>query len=328
MKKFLTSMMFSLYSLSAFAVGMPLQGNEYAAKVDSLYNFLLMASLISCVLVFGGMLYFVLRYKRRSDNDDTPYISHNNTLEFLWSFIPFVIFLIVFAWGWVLFSDARTAPKDAFEIHVTGRKWAWDFQYKSGKMTTGEMVVPVGKPVKLIMTSSDVIHSFFIPAFRIKQDVVPSMYTTLWFEADKEGEFQVFCTEYCGAEHSGMLAKIKVLSQEKFEDWLSHDPMKEFDGLSLAERGKLVMDKKACTACHNIDKAGKKIGPSLYGVFGQPRKFTDGSSGVVDANYIRESIKKPNAKMAVGFENGGMNLIPVTDNEITWIVEYIKSTTK
>lgn len=309
--------------------GMPIQGNKHAAQVDSLYGFLLLASLISCILVIGGMIFFVFKYKRRTENDDTPYISHNNTLEFLWSFIPFLIFMVVFVWGWKLYYQAQNAPQNAFEVHVFGRQWGWDFQYKSGRMSTDEFVVPVGKPIKLIMTSTDVLHSFYLPAFRIKQDVVPGMYSSLWFEADKEGEYQVFCTEYCGKSHSLMLAKLKVVSQADFEDWLSDDPMKEYEGMDLAARGLKVMQKKACTACHYVDKneAGV-VGPSIVGQFGQKRSFTDGTEGVVDEAYIRQSIKEPAAKKQVGYENGVMSMIPVNEQEISWIIEYMKSTSK
>ncbi len=327
MRKLLLSVAAIITNTTAFASGqMPVQANKYAAEVDSLYQFLLIASLISCILVIGGMIYFVVRYKRRSANDDTPYISHNNTLEFLWSFIPFLIFLVVFAWGWKLFHQARTYPENAFEVHVFGRQWAWDFQYKSGKMTTNEFVVPVGKPVKLIMTSTDVLHSFFIPSMRIKQDVVPGMYTAMWFEADKEGEFQIYCTEYCGADHSRMLAKVKVVSQPAFEEWLADDPMKEFEGLNLAQRGeKIVKGKGSCTACHSFTEDKVLIGPSLKGAFGQTRELTDGSTVKFDEAYIIESIKKPADKKSVGFENGVMSTIPLSDQEISWVIEYIKS---
>jgi len=321
-----TSILFT--SASAFAeYGMPQAGNNYASRVDSLYYFLLIASLISCMLVIGGMIFFVFKYRRKSEFDQTPYISHNNTLEFLWSFIPFVIFMIVFVWGFLLFKEAETAPKNAFEIHVYGRQWAWDFSYKSGKTTTNELVVPAGRPVKLIMTSKDVLHSFFIPALRIKQDVIPGRYTSLWFEAEKRGEYQVFCTEYCGAEHSGMLAKMKVLSDEKFEEWLSDDPMKEYEGLSLAARGEKVVSKKACTACHNFTAdVNGALAPGLKNLIGKKRNFADGSSLVADREYIRESLKYPQKKVVAAYDGkAAMPLIPLNEDEITWIIEYIKS---
>ncbi len=326
MKKLLLMVVSVVTSAQVFATGqMPLQANKYATKVDSLYNFLLIVSLISCILVIGGMIFFVVKYKRKTADDDTPYISHNSTLEFLWSFIPFLIFLFVFVWGWKLFHETKTYPKNAFEIHVFGRQWSWDFQYKSGKMTTNEFVVPIGKPIKLILTSTDVLHSFFIPSMRIKQDVVPGMYLAMWFQADKEGEFQIFCTEYCGKNHSRMHAKLKVVSQIEFEEWLANDPMKKYEGMGLVQRGKMVAKEKACTVCHSFIEDKVLVGPSLKGAFGQIRELTDGSKVKFDEAYIIESIKKPQDKKPVGFKNGVMSLVPISDQEISWIIEYIKS---
>ncbi|MCB0415490.1 MAG: cytochrome c oxidase subunit II [Bdellovibrionales bacterium] len=300
----------------------PPEGTHIARQWDSLYSFILWASLIASVMVVAGMIYFALKYKRRSDNDTTAYITHNNTLEFLWSFIPFVFFLIMFGWGWKVYHEMRNAPKGAFEIHVTGQKWNWTFDYKSGKKTDAEFVVPVNTDIKLIMTSKDVIHSFYIPAFRIKQDVVPGRYTSLWFNADKIGDFQIFCTEYCGTGHSAMLAKVKVVEKEKFEEWLANDPYK---GLSLVEVGKKVFDGK-CTACHNITTE-KKVGPGFFGLFGKSRSFADGSSTTADENYIRESVLKPNSKVVQGFPAGVMPTFAgqIADNEIRGVIEYIKT---
>lgn len=333
MKKLIYSILsfvtlFALAEQAGASSYMPLSGNDYASEVDSLYLFLLIASFVSFVLVIGGMIYFVLKYKRVTDNDSTPYISHNNTLEFLWSFIPFLIFLFVFAWGWKLFHQAKTPPENAFELHVTGRQWAWDFEYKSGRKSTTEFYVPVGKPIKLLMTSSDVIHSFYLPAFRIKQDVVPGMYTTLWVEPKKEGEYQVFCTEYCGNDHSRMLGTMKVVSQEAFEKWLEDDPAKAYEGMSLAERGAKIVQQKGCVACHSFTEKKVLVGPSLFGVFGEERTLTDGSVVTMDENYIRKSIKEPAAQKPVGFDNGVMSLIPMSDDEVMWVIEYLKSTTK
>ena len=320
----LLSLVFFTSAVAFANFGMPEAGNSYATRVDSLYYFLLMASLISCIFVIGGMIYFVVKYKRKTEFDETPYISHNNTLEFLWSFVPFVIFMIVFVWGLVLFQEAEKAPKNAFEVHAYGRQWAWDFSYKSGKTTTNELVVPAGRPVKLIMTSKDVLHSFFIPALRIKQDVIPGRYTSLWFEADKIGDYQVFCTEYCGAEHSGMLATMKVLTPEAFDEWLGDDPMKQYDGMSLAQMGEKVMNVKACTACHNLNTEVRKIGPGFKNLYGKNREFTDGSATIANDDYIRQSVKQPDAKIVKGYQNQ-MNMIPLNEEEITSIIEYLKS---
>src|SRR5665213_3666007 len=226
-----------LSSFSTPSHFMPPQATEIAQGVDKLYGFLLVTSFISCVLVIGGLIYFAMKYRRTSENQKTPYISHNTTLEFLWSFIPFVLFMVVFVWGWIVYSRMRTMPEDALEIAVQGQKWNWSFTYKNGRTSSAEFYVPVGQDVRLVMGSTDVIHSFYVPAFRTKQDVVPGRYSNIWFKAEHEGDYQVFCAEYCGDGHSAMMAKVHVVSREKFEDWLSNDPYK---GLAPVEVGRKV----------------------------------------------------------------------------------------
>jgi len=305
---------------TAFAQSfMPVEGSTFASKMDALYKFQVVASVIACFLVIGGMVYFALKYRRRTDKDQTAYIPHNAALEFLWSFIPFVIFMVIFGWGWVVYHEMRTMPQNAFEVHVVGQKWYWDFLYKSGRKTSGEIFVPVGEPVKLIMTSRDVIHSFFTPAFRIKQDVVPGMYTTLWFQATKVGDFQVFCTEYCGDGHSAMLAKVHVLPRDKFNDWLENDPYK---GLSLAQIGENIFGQK-CAACHNVTTE-KKVGPGLAKL-GAEVELEDGSKVAIDENYLRESILNPAAQIVKGYPNA---MTPfqgqLSEQELSGVIEYIK----
>jgi cytochrome c oxidase subunit 2 len=300
---------------------MPEQGSTFASSVDDLYKFLLGASVISCALVIGGMVYFAYKYRRKTANDKTAYISHGALLEFLWSFIPFVIFMVVFAWGWMVYHEMRSAPKDAFEVQVFAQKWNWDFQYKSGRKTSSELFVPVGKAVKLIMGSRDVIHSFYIPGFRTKQDVVPGRYTMLWFEAPKVGDFQVFCAEFCGDGHSAMMAKIHVLPLDKFEAWLQNDPYK---GLTPLQIGQTLFSQK-CTACHNATPE-RKVGPGLKGVFAHEVEFENSPKLVADENYIRESILNPHAKIVKGFPDA---MTPfqgqLSEEELAGIIEYIKS---
>lgn len=303
---------------------MPPEASTIAGYFDSLYGFLVAASFISCVLVIGGLIWFALKYQRKAEGEKTPYISHSTLLEFLWSFIPFVIFMIVFVWGWWLFDKMRTVPEGALEVNVMAQKWNWDFLYKSGRKTSSEFYVPINTPVKMIMTSKDVIHSFYVPAFRIKQDVVPGIYTSVWFEATKEGTFQLFCTEYCGEGHSAMLAKIHVLPKDKYEEWLSNDPYK---GLSLIEIGQKLFTAKQCVTCHNTDGT-KKIGPGLGGLFGRAHDFVDGSKlAAADENYIRESILNPNARVVAGYPPGLMPTFQgqLSEQELAGIIEYLKS---
>ncbi len=319
---FIFSSLFNLIFVNANAsTYMPFQGTELSESIDSLYGFLIITSLISFVLLIGGMIWFAFKYKRRTDNDSTPNIHGNTALEFLWSFIPFVIFMIVFVWGIIIHKDMRNMPKDAFEIQVTGYQWGWKFDYKSGVQTNGEFAVPVGVPVKLIMKSDEVLHSFFIPAFRIKQDVVPGIYTSLWFNARTPGDYQVFCTEYCGTSHSNMLATLKVMAPNDFENWLIENS--KVKDLPLAERGRLIIEKGTCVSCHNISNE-RKIGPGFAGLWGSNREFADGSSAVADENYIRESILYPAKKIVKGYANQ-MNAQNLSESELQAVIEYFKA---
>lgn len=300
---------------------MPFQGTEIAERVDTLYGFLIIASLISFILLIGGMIVFAYKYRRRSENDKTADIHGHTLLEFLWSFIPFLIFMFVFVWGLLVHKDMRTMPEKAFEIHVTGYQWGWKFDYKSGVQTNGEFAVPVNEPVKLIMKSEKVLHSFFIPAFRIKQDVTPARYTALWFQAKAPGDYQVFCTEYCGTNHSKMLATLKVLPRPEFEKWLQENA--KIKDLPLAERGRLIVEKGTCVSCHSVT-AEKRIGPGFAGLWGSHRTFTDGSQTIADENYIRESILYPAKKIVKGYLNQ-MNAQNLSETELRAVIEYFKA---
>jgi len=307
---------------------MPPEGTKLAEQYDTLYKFLLWASFIASALVMVGFIYFALKYKRTSEEQKTAYISHHTGLEFLWSFIPFVLFMIMFVWGAMLFHKMRTAPPGAFEVNAYAKQWSWQFLYKSGKTTTGEFVVPINKPIKMIMTSKDVIHSFYIPAFRIKQDVVPGRYTAAWFQPDKLGTFQIFCAEYCGEGHSAMLAKVKVVTQDEFDKWLQVDPDSEYKGMSLVDIGKAVYSKYTCVQCHSIT-AARKVGPGFGGMVGHSVEFEGGTSGIADENYIRESILNPKAKIVKGFPPAMPSFAgQLTELQISGVIEFLKSLKK
>jgi len=312
-------MHFFINSASASKI-LPTPGTDLAKEVDQLIYFLIEISVLASILVIGGFVYFSIRYRRRSDKDKTPVITHNYLLEFLWSFIPFVIFMAVFVWGWYLYDKMRRHPKDALEIHVYGQMWNWDFVYKNGRKSAN-LVVPKDTPVKLIMSSRDVIHSFFIPSFRIKQDVLPGSYTALSFIARKEGKFPVFCTEFCGSGHSSMLSSVHVMALDEWEQWLATDPYK---GMSLVQIGEVVFQKN-CIACHASTQE-KRIGPGLAGLFGEKREFQDGKSLLADENYIKESILNPSVRIVKGYNNlmtpfAGL----LQEEEMTALIEYIKS---
>jgi cytochrome c oxidase subunit II len=317
-----------LYLANSF---MPAKASTNAGMVDNLYLFLLISSFIGCVLSIGGMIYFVYKFSRKSENDKTAYITHNHKLEFLWSFVPFVVFMAAFFWGYAVYGSLRKAPKDATEIHVTGRQWSWVFSYKDGFETTNTLVVPKGKPIKLLMTSGDVIHSFFVPAFRNKMDVLPGKYTSYWFETTQEGKYDIFCTEYCGFSHSGMIGIIEVKNEADYAVW--HQEMVEKakaantkDPIEMAKIGQELFNGR-CSVCHSID-GSPKVGPSLKAVFETKREFVDGSSASADETYLRESILLSNAKVVKGF--GPVSSMPVfqgtiKDSEVNALIEYIKS---
>jgi cytochrome c oxidase subunit 2 len=339
----------ALLSLSgrfAFAGDLPLQGSDIAVRWDSLYNFLLWLSVFFFVLVVGAMLYFAVKYKDRP-GIKVKYITGNHLLEGAWIAIPTILLLIIFAWGFSVYHAMTQAPSDAYEIKVIGKQWLWTFQYPDGRSTVGEVYAPLNKPVKMLMSSEDVLHSFFIPNFRIKQDVVPGMYTSVWFEARVPGKHQIFCAEYCGTSHSGMLAKLVVLDDQQWKDWnagkklgpipdagreLTAADIKASESsvtltkvASLAEQGRGHFETKGCVACHTTDGT-TKVGPSLKGMFGSKVELADGTFVLADAEYVRESIEQPQAKLVKGF--GG--LMPTFKGvlqpaEINALVEYIKT---
>jgi cytochrome c oxidase subunit 2 len=319
---------------------MPPEGTAIAGQVDSLYGAWLFASAVSFFLVVGGMVWFVVKYRRQSLEQKSAYITHNHQLEFLWSFIPLCIFMGLFGWGWIIFHQMRSFPKDALEVHVVGKKWAWRFIYKNGKESAGldgppTMVVPVGRPVKLILSSEKinpggddprdkaVLHSFYIPAFRIKQDVVPGRYTAEWFQADKVGTYHVFCAEFCGDGHSAMHALIKAVPNDEFEKWLKTD---EPQVGGLAGAGKKLFVEKACSGCHSLDGT-RIVGPTFKGLYGRNEEMEGGPKLAADENYLRESILQSNAKIVKGYPAGVMPVFAgqLTDDDVAALIEFIKT---
>jgi cytochrome c oxidase subunit 2 len=217
----------------------------------------------------------------------------------------------------------KVPPSNAIEVKVTGQKWFWTFKYKEGANTTNELVVPVNKPIRLLMSSKDVIHSFFVPNFRVKMDVLPNRYTTLWFEAIDTGEFDIFCTEYCGTGHSEMIGKVKVVSDADFQTWLSSSG--GGSDLTPEEWGKELYTSKACFTCHSLD-GNPGVGPTFSGLFGREEEMTDGTTVVADENYIRKSILEPQAQVVQGFQP----VMPtyqglLKDEEIDALVAFFKT---
>lgn len=340
-----------ILNINVHAATLPVAATDVADSWDGIYWFLVWVSVFFFVGIFAAMIIFVVKY-RKEVHKKAKYIEGHTGLEIIWTVIPSVLLFVMFGWGWVVYKDMIKAPSDSYEIHVIGKQWLWQFMYKNGSSSIGDLYVPVNKPVKLVMSSEDVLHSFFIPNFRVKSDVVPGMYTYVWFEAKVPGIHQIFCTEYCGTSHSGMLGRVIVLKDDQWKDWLSGkkidvnslpaDP--SFPGfranllgeglpqaqaaggqISLAEKGKALTTAKGCVACHSSD-GSKLVGPSYKGIFGTDVKLADGSTVKIDENYIRESIENPTAKVVEGYPpsmppyKGLLN-----EEEIMAITEYIKS---
>lgn len=314
---------------------LPASASDVAAHWDTFYIFLCIISLFFFVLCIGGMVYFSWIY-RKGRPGKTSTVSHNTPLEVIWTVIPTILLMIVFGWGWVLYKEMVHAPADSMEVRVLGKQWLWQFQYEDGRVTTGDLFVPVNQPVKLVMSSEDVLHSFFIPDFRVKQDVVPGMFTSVWFEAKEPGMHQVYCTEYCGAAHSGMLAKVYALSEEDWKLWKRGKEIKipgmekpiaksgETKRVSLASAGEKIV-KQYCTACHTTDGT-KRLAPTFKGIYGSKEELTDGTTVTVDDNYIRESIEAPATKVTKGYSP----IMPsfkgqLSEEQISQIIMYIKS---
>ncbi len=302
----------------------PVEGTAHAGSVDDLYFFLIYLTAFFFFLIAGLLAFFVIRYRRRGPDDVTPHITHNNKLELAWTAIPLAIVILIFFWGFHTYMDAAVSPGDAMEIQVTAKKWVWQFEYPNGVRTLNELHVPLNKPVKLVMTSEDVIHSFYVPTFRIKQDVVPNTYTQLWFNATEPGLHRLLCAEYCGQSHSDMGGRIFVDDEKKYNEWLETGG-DEGKNMPLAQFGALLYQSRGCHTCHSLDGT-RGEGPSFRGVFGRPVKLQDGGLVTADENYIRESILQPQAKVVAGFEP----IMPtfqgmLREREINALVEFIKA---
>ncbi len=285
---------------NAASVWLPSQSSTMAGEIDALFYFLYYVSVFFLALITGLIVLFVVRYRRKGKPGLTSDISGNRALEVLWTGIPTVLVLIVFGWGFRDFMRLQVIPHDALEIRVIGLKWSWNLEYAEGASSVNELVVPVNRPIKLLMSSRDVIHSFFIPAFRVKMDVLPNRYTTIWFEATQTGEFSLFCAEYCGQQHSLMRGSVRVLSEADYEQWIA-DNANILEGLTPAEGGELLYNRNLCYTCHSMDGTAGN-GPTWLGLFGSTEQLTDGSEVLVDENYVRESILEPAAKVTAGYQ--------------------------
>ena len=299
----------------------PESASTFSWQVDALYFYLSGVTLFFTLLISGVLIFFVIRYRRRTPYEIPRPIAGSHKLETLWTVIPFVIAMTMFGWGARIYFDLYKPPANAIEVYVVGKQWMWKLQHATGQREINELHVPVGRKIKLIMTTEDVIHDFFVPAFRTKADVIPGRYTTLWFEATKTGRYHLFCAEYCGMNHSGMTGSVIVMEPREFDDWLSGNT----GGTTPAVAGQQMYQTLGCASCHGTTGEGGR-GPTLAGAFGKMAALENGQSVRVDEAYIRESILNPQAKLVAGFGP----IMPtfqgqISEDQLVQLIAYIKS---
>jgi cytochrome c oxidase subunit 2 len=298
----------------------PKQASTLAGPVDALYFFLVAVTAFFSVLIAAGVIGFAIKYRRRHPDEIGHPIHGSLILELTWTLIPLAIAMLIFVWGAGLYFKIITPPANATEVYVVGKRWMWKVQHLGGQREINELHVPVGQAVKLIIGSEDVIHSFYIPEFRVKMDAVPGRSTMLWFEATKPGEYHLFCAEYCGMSHSRMIGKIVVMEEPDFQTWLAGGK----PAGTMAEEGEKLFTSLGCSTCHVANGSGR--GPKLNDVFGSTVKLQDGSTVTADENYVRESIMTPTAKIVAGYAP----LMPtfqgqVSEEQLSQLIAYVKS---
>ncbi|MEZ4728562.1 MAG: cytochrome c oxidase subunit II [Caldilineaceae bacterium] len=315
---------------------LPEQASTFAAEIDRIYLVLTVLSLIFAVPIAGLIVYFGVRDRRGANVDRTGALTESTRLELSWITILVILSMAVYVWGSTLYVRMYAMPADALDIYVLGRQWMWQMQYPTGQREINVLNVPVGRPVRLTMISQDVIHSFYVPAFRTKHDVVPGRYSVMWFEATKPGEYDLFCAEYCGTEHSGMVGKVIALEPRQYEEWLRTHAVGGVDAIpehavassqapqTMAQVGEQLFVNLGCNTCHL--PTGRGIGPALVGLFGSEVELESGETLVADAQYIRRSILDPRSQIVAGYPS----VMPtyegqIDEQELFSLVEYIRS---
>ncbi|HYL64051.1 MAG TPA: cytochrome c oxidase subunit II [Candidatus Methylomirabilis sp.] len=299
----------------------PEQASNFAPSVDSLMTFLILTSVFFSVLITAAIVFCFFKYHRKSKNEIGAPIHGNMRLELTWIIIPFFIAMTMFGFGAAVFVDFRHAPPDTLDIYVVGKQWMWKIEQPNGRREINELHVPVGRDVKLILASEDVIHDFFVPAFRVKMDVVPGHYNTMWFRPTKPGRYHFFCSQYCGTNHAVMGGWVTVMGPADYAAWLSGSTGAEQNPVAAGEK---LFSERACITCHFANGTGRA--PSLNGVYGGTVRLSDGSTVTADDAYIRESILNPPAKIVAGYQP----LMPtfqgqLTEEQILDLIAYIKS---
>jgi cytochrome c oxidase subunit 2 len=298
----------------------PERASTMAGRVDAIYFFLIAVSVAFSLLIAGLIVYYAVTYRRRGAGSIGEVVQGAMLLEVAWTVIPLLITLVCFGWGASVFFAMSRPPDETLNVYVVGKQWMWKFQHLDGAREINELHVPVGRAVKLIMTSEDVIHDVFVPAFRAKADVVPGRYTSIWFQPTTPGRYHLFCAEYCGTKHSGMIGEVIVMDPNEYQTWLSGGAPEG----SLASAGEKLFADLACNTCHRPDAQGR--GPVLQGLFGKTVTLQGGETVVADEAYVRESILNPAAKLTAGFQP----IMPtfqglVSEEQLLQLIEYVKS---
>ncbi|MGI8671410.1 MAG: cytochrome c oxidase subunit II [Luteitalea sp.] len=298
----------------------PVQASTFASRVDNLYFFMLAVTVFFSVLVAALIVVLAVRYQRRRADEVGANIHGSTALEIIWTAIPLLITLVMFVWGTSVYFALAKPPAESMEIYVVGKRWMWKAHHLTGHREINQLHIPVGTPVKLLISSEDVIHSYYIPAFRTKMDAVPGKTTTLWFEANQAGEYRLFCAEYCGTQHSGMIGKIVAMAPRDYQQWLAGGA----PAGTLTSTGAQQFASLGCVTCHQGEGNGR--GPSLVGVFGKPQSMANGARVLADEAYLRESILNPQAKMVQGYPP----LMPtyqgqISEEGLVSLIAYIKS---
>jgi cytochrome c oxidase subunit 2 len=298
----------------------PTAASSYAGDVDALYFFLIAVSAFFTILIAVLVAVFAIKYRRRHPDQVGAGITGSLPLELAWTFIPLGITMVMFFWGASVYYRMYRAPRGAMEVYITGKQWMWKAQHPDGRREINSLHVPVGRPVKLIIGSEDVIHSFFVPAFRTKMDAVPGKLTSVWFEATRAGTYHLFCAEYCGLQHSRMIGSVIAMEPADFQAWLAGGPAET----SPAQAGERLFTELGCITCH---REGSPIpAPLLNGIFGRPVELQSGETVIADENYIRESIMNPQAQLVAGYQP----VMPtmqgiVSEEQVLQLIAYIRS---
>ncbi|HLJ15096.1 MAG TPA: cytochrome c oxidase subunit II [Bryobacteraceae bacterium] len=301
----------------------PVAASTGAVDYDQLWMFEVVIAVIMTVLIFLAVFVFAIKYRRRSPDEPPPKPIYGNLkLEIFWTVTPLLTMLVMFGWGAKLYYEAYTPPKDALQLYVTAKQWMWKVQYPEGQREINEVHVPTGRDVAVTLASEDVLHSFFIPAFRVKHDVVPGSFQHVWFHATKPGRYHLFCAEYCGTDHSGMIGWIDVMTPLDYENWVSGAGE---GGGTMAQQGERMFEQMGCSTCHLANGTGR--GPSLQNVYGHPVQLDDGRTVLADEAFIREAILYPNAKVVRGYKRDIMPNFQgqISEEGLLQLLVYIKS---